>query len=320
MAPTETLLLPNNCTLLLHHWLENYLGWQSVYIKIPNSICTNRRWSFSSGWCLEKACYLILGCNNLIVCVDHKPLLKIFSDCSLNNISNLWLHKFKEKTLQYQFIMMHIPGVKHKIPDTLSHYPVSHDILAPNKNSSNAEEAAYTFALTSRNNFQTVTWEKVKIATQSDESMPRLLSTIEHGFPTSKQDLSKEKQEYHQYWDELYSIGSVKDCIVIPPLLWEDILDILHSAHQSVSPMLSRTMETVFWLGITTAVHAWQNRCTDCCHNAPSQPQAAPYPVQFLDYIFNVFVPISSIQGTQYLVAVDSLFKLTHNWEGIWRL
>ena len=103
--------------------------------------------------------------------------------------------------MQYQFIMMHIPGVKHKIPDTLSHYPVSHDILAPNKNSSNAEEAAYTFALTSRNNFQTVTWEKVKIATQSDESMPRLLSTIEHGFPTSKQDLSKEKQEYHQYWD-----------------------------------------------------------------------------------------------------------------------
>ena len=152
--------------------------------------------------------------------------------------------------------MMHIPGVKHKIPDTLSHYPVGHDILVPNKNSSNAEEAAYTFALTSRNNFQTVTWDKVKIATQSDESMLRLLSTIEHGFSTSKQDLSKEKQEYHQYGDDLYSTGSVKDCIVIPPLLWEDILDILHSAHQSVSPMLSRTMETVFWLGITTAVHA----------------------------------------------------------------
>ena len=28
LAPTETLLLPHNCTLLLHHWLENYPGWQ----------------------------------------------------------------------------------------------------------------------------------------------------------------------------------------------------------------------------------------------------------------------------------------------------
>ena len=82
---------------------------------------------------LEKARYFVLGCKNLVICVDHKPLLKIFSDRSLSDIPNPRLCKFKEKTLRYRFTMTHIPGVKHRIPDTLSHYPVSHDIFPSNE-------------------------------------------------------------------------------------------------------------------------------------------------------------------------------------------
>ena len=37
---------------------------------------------------LDKARYFVLGCNDLIIAVDHKPLLKIFGDRSLENISN----------------------------------------------------------------------------------------------------------------------------------------------------------------------------------------------------------------------------------------
>ena len=46
---------------------------------------------------LEKGCYFVLGCNNLVICVDHKPLLKIFSDRSLNNIPNPQLCKSLER-------------------------------------------------------------------------------------------------------------------------------------------------------------------------------------------------------------------------------
>ena len=37
---------------------------------------------------LDKACFFVLGCTNLIIAVDHKPLLKIFGDRSLDEISN----------------------------------------------------------------------------------------------------------------------------------------------------------------------------------------------------------------------------------------
>ena len=205
--------------------------------------------------------------------------------------------------------MTHIPGMKHRIPDTLSRYPVIHDIFPSNEDDSDTEPATYTFALTAKNNFQAVTWDKVMIATQSDEYMLQLLDTIEHGFPTSKLDLPKDIQEYHQYRDDLYSIDGLvlyKDRIVIPPSLREDILNILHSVHQGVGPMLSRTMDTVFWPGITAAIHARRNCCTNCHRNAPSQPHAPPYPVKLPEYPFQcICADFFHYEGFHYLVAVD---------------
>ncbi len=63
---------------------------------------------------LDKARYFVLGCENLIVAVDHKPLLKLFGDRSLNDIPNPRLRNLKEKTLWYRFRMVHVPSTSHK--------------------------------------------------------------------------------------------------------------------------------------------------------------------------------------------------------------
>ncbi|VDI76071.1 Hypothetical predicted protein [Mytilus galloprovincialis] len=72
---------------------------------------------------LDKARYFVLGCDDLIIAVDHKPLLKIFSDRSLEDISNSRLRNLKEKTLRYRFRMIHVPGVKHHAADGVSRHP-----------------------------------------------------------------------------------------------------------------------------------------------------------------------------------------------------
>ena len=46
---------------------------------------------------LKKARHFVLGCSDLIVAVDHKPLLKIFGDRSLEDIPNPRLLNLKEK-------------------------------------------------------------------------------------------------------------------------------------------------------------------------------------------------------------------------------
>ena len=127
------------------------------------------------------------------------------------------------------FTMMHVPGVKHQIPDTLFGYPISCD--GPNNTINYADAEAYAFAFTTVHNLQAVTWDRVKVATQSDKSMLQLLTTIQNGFLAFKQDPSKDLQEYHQYRDNMYTIDSVilnKDCIVITVSQREDILNILH--------------------------------------------------------------------------------------------
>ena len=67
------------------------------------------------------------------------------------------------------FTMMHVPGVKYKIPDTLFGYPISCD--GPNNTINYADAEASAFAFTTAHNLQAVTWDRVKVATQSDKSM-----------------------------------------------------------------------------------------------------------------------------------------------------
>ena len=72
---------------------------------------------------LDKARHFVLGCSNLSIAVDHRPLIKIFGDRSLDEICNARLRNLKEKTLRYRFKIVHIPGIKNRVPDALSRHP-----------------------------------------------------------------------------------------------------------------------------------------------------------------------------------------------------
>ena len=56
---------------------------------------------------LDKARYFVLGCRDLIVAGDHKPLLKLLGDRALDDIPNPRLRNLKEKTLRYRFRTIH---------------------------------------------------------------------------------------------------------------------------------------------------------------------------------------------------------------------
>ena len=62
---------------------------------------------------LQKCKYFLLGCEDLIVATDHKPVLGIRNERCLADIENRRLRKLKEKTLSFQFKIVHMPGRKH---------------------------------------------------------------------------------------------------------------------------------------------------------------------------------------------------------------
>ena len=64
-------------------------------------------------WCLKKARLFLLGCPNLTIITDHKPLVKLLGDKELKDVLNPRLLAMKEKTLVYGFRMKYIPGKKN---------------------------------------------------------------------------------------------------------------------------------------------------------------------------------------------------------------
>jgi len=143
---------------------------------------------------------------------------------------------------------------------------------------------------------QSITWDDVRMATTSNETMSKLVSLIEDGLPESRQEMPPELIDYFSLRDGLYTLDGVilyNNRIVIPPSLRSDVLQSLHSAHQGISSMTSRAEASVFLPGITSAIHDMRTRCSQCNRMAPSQPNP-PLPYQlYRSTHFNQFVLIS---------------------------
>ena len=292
---------------------------------------------------LDKARHFVLGCRNLTIAVDHKPLLKIFGDRSLEHISNTrLLRNLKERTLRYRFQMTHIPGIKNRAPDTLSRHPtgdthppklalpddVYHVADTPTQppiripsqliagvciedktQHTDLEDSLQASAISSLQSIRTINWDQVQTATSSDNTMNSLLSIIEDGLPEKKHLLPASLKEYHQFREHLYCIDGVviyKDRIVIPPSLRQDCLTALHAAHQGTSSMISRAETSIFWPGITKDIHEKRANCEHCNRIAPSQAAMPPTPPIISAYPFQcVCADYFHYQGFNYLVIVD---------------
>ena len=74
---------------------------------------------------LHKTRHYTQGCDKLIVCTDHKPLVPVMSTKALENIDNPRLMRLVQKTLSWRFLIIHIPGKLLAGPDTMSRIPVN---------------------------------------------------------------------------------------------------------------------------------------------------------------------------------------------------
>ena len=268
LALPETLPVPPNSPFLLSRWKITLVGsrftraTESRYAPVEGE-------TLAAADALEKARYFVLGCDNLIIAVDNKPL-KLLGDRSLENIPNARLKILKEKTLRYRFQMMYVPGPNHRAADAVSRHPTGDpetkvlidDVASisptyvcdtlnlpacihinncnttrddtPDDNA--LESILYSPAVSSVSTLQSVTWDKVRTATSNDDNMLRLVKVIEAGIPDSCNALPLPLREYYPFRDQVSTVDCVaifKDRIVIPPSLRQDILTALHAVHQT---------------------------------------------------------------------------------------
>ena len=281
---------------------------------------------------LEKTRHFVLGCKNLIVAVDHKPLVKILADRSLEDVPSTRLRNLKEKSLRFRFRLVHIPGVKHRAADSVSRHPVAKehwmilpdDLAAAISENSPFDESTLSMSsgckdmnepnmaaamAPSLSDLKSVTWDSVREATTSDEDMSRLIEIINNDFPQTRHAMPSQLQDYFSLRDGLHSFDGVvlyNNRIVIPPTLRQNVVESLHSAHQGVSAMIARSESSVFWPGITTDIRKMRERCDQCHKTAPSQPCPPPTPPNIPMYPFqSICADFFHQSGNYYVVVVD---------------
>ena len=81
-------------------------------------------------WALEQTRFFTMGCNDLVVVVDHKPLTKLFGDRRLDEIENPRLFRLKRRTLMWRFEIEYQCGSSNPFADAMSRNPSGYVELA----------------------------------------------------------------------------------------------------------------------------------------------------------------------------------------------
>ena len=229
-------------------------------------------------WGLEQTRYFTQGCDNLLVITDHKPLVKLLGDRTLDEITNSRLFRLKQRTLPWRFEIQHLPGKSNHAADATSRHPSpsgSNTAHVPDL----LEIALMASVRQDTQELGTLSWHLIAQETAKDASLSSLLQMIEKGKVPDEQDASTAP-----FWPirhSLYAEDGVllfQDRVVIPRSLRPRVLQHLHAAHQGTSSMEQRGRAIAYWPGMTRDIRETRDRCADCNKNAPSQAATLPLP------------------------------------------
>ena len=171
-------------------------------------------------WSLEQTKYFTQGCTKLIVVTDHKPLVKILGDRTLDEISNTRIFRLKQRTLPWSFNIAHLPGKTNTAADATSRHQSSSDCQNAQQESimDQAEVALASAIRTEAKNLTSLSWELLATATADGPTMCLLLEAINNGFPDVYRSSNTEISPYWIYRDALYVSDGVimyRDRVVV---------------------------------------------------------------------------------------------------------
>ena len=238
--------------------------------KAENNYAAVEGEALAVAWSLENTKYFTQGCNDLTVVTDHKPLVKIFGDRTLDTIKNTRLFRLKQRTLPWNFMIAYLPGKTNSAADAASRNPVMSNRLNQSTHSDMYEELINASISKEAEEVSAIPWSMVQKETARDPALSQLLKAIKENFVGTYTGL----QEYMKYKDSVYIVDGIvmmDDRVLIPSSLRPAVLRTLHAAHQGVSGMGLRARAIMFWPGMTKDLENVRDSCYECNRNSPSQ-------------------------------------------------
>ena len=150
-----------------------------------------------------------------------------------------------------------------------------------------------------------VTFDRVKEATDVDEELLELRDVIING-----QELNAERlSHYKRYMGEFTVLDGVifsGNRILIPRSLRQEVLEVLHMAHQGVTGMYHAAQHSVMWPGLHDDLEGVRRACDSCNVNARSNSNLPPRPIEDPEYPFQMIsMDYFTEKGKQWLILAD---------------
>ena len=130
-------------------------------------------------WGLEQTRYFTQGCDNLLVVTDHKPLVKIFSDRTLDEITNTrLLFRLKQRTLPWRFRIVHLPGKTNHATDATSRHPAPSGEMNCMTIEDQVEMILIAAIRGQAEEVTAISWSRLAQETHRDATMHTLLTAV----------------------------------------------------------------------------------------------------------------------------------------------
>ena len=187
--------------------------------------------SLALAWALEDTKFITMGCLDLIIATDHKPLVKIFGDRALDEITNERILRLKQRTLRWCFQVVHVSGKNIPASDAASRYPCRDDLSALRvEGDLDDMESSIVASKSCYEKVISVTWDRVKRATCDDPDLSIFSAAIESDFSGQIDEFP----EIHCFWPQRNELTIVDGVVlfgsrVVPQALQPSVCKSLHS-------------------------------------------------------------------------------------------
>ena len=280
-------------------------------------------------WALRKCRIFLQGLQHFKLIIDHRPLIPILNDYTLDAVENPRLQRLKEKTSLYNFTAIWQKGKDHVIPDALSRAPVEDPTPEDSQFIQSVEHHVRQSSIITISEVSTrqtpahlkdPRLEDLKKTAEGDHTYQQLLAAVSHGFPSSKEILPNALLPFWNVRDQLSSHDGLilKGCrILIPHASRKATMEALHDAHQGIERTKRRARQTVWWPGMNSDIVNTVGNCSACQELRPSLPRepmaSDPLPSRIFE---DVSSDLFAHAGRDFFVYVDRL----SGWPVIYQL
>ena len=281
---------------------------------------------------LEKARMFKLGFPNLLVTVDHLPLIPILGDRSLADIPNQRLYKLKEKCLRFRFTIRYCPGKLNKGPDCMSRVFGEEEETEENSELEELDSdtelgvaigSCYIDHINEEQVFsledQAVTIQEVVQAGLKDPVYRVLMAGIKSGFPEKLEECPPLIAPYHNHHINISTVNQddleflvfhdsgLRSRMIIPKALRNRVKKILHADHRrDLTRVKLRAAEHVYWTNMAGDLKSFIQQCEYCQVHMPSQQKEPLMPTKAPEYPFQmVAADYFEVKGHHYLIYVE---------------